>query len=217
MYRAREWITILAATAAALVSSGSTWTEDGLDDVDDADAYNDTYMALRYDYVVNIQSSELNNFLKYDGSKLFPVTKLAISYKYAPRNQEDKVAAPQHYEDLWYSQAAPVGCRRYAPLNISPGSKGAIFLSNTNSNNPFAAANAAIRIILDSNLLRSNCSVVIVPREMFEAVSSAFGTFGFYRVTVAPESRYPGIISLTLLSKPPGQARQFVFEDWRSQ
>jgi len=181
-----------------------------------SDDFSDSYMALRYDYFFSVKANELKQFMNYPRSTLYPITRLAVTCTYMPRNQPEMATKNQPYEDLWYLEGAPVGCRRIAPLKIAPGSKGAIMLLPGNNLAAHAEADAIIRLMLDSALLRSLCDVVVVPREAFEAIFSAFSSFGFYEVNVPLESPYPGFISVTLLSNPPGRYRELVFDDRRS-
>jgi hypothetical protein len=177
------------------------------------DDFSDNYMALRYDYFFSVKANELTQFMKYPRSNLYPITRLAVTYNYTPRNESEAATKKQIYEYLWYHEGAPVGCRRIAPLKIAPGSKGAIMLLPGSNLAAHAEVDAITRLMLDSALLRSLCDVVVVPKDAFEAIYSAFSSFGFYELNVPLESPYPGLISITLLSNPPGRSKELVFED----
>jgi hypothetical protein len=206
----KYWLLALCAAVIPLFPLHSASGEDANDD------FSDSYMALRYDYFFSVKANELKQFMNYRGSKLYPITRLAVAYTYNPRNEPKMATKDQPYENLWYLEGAPVGCRRIAPLKIAPGSKGAIMLMPGSNLAAQAEVDAIVRLMLDSALLRSLCDVVVVPKDAFETIYSAFSSFGFYEVNVPLESPYPGFISITLLSNPPGRHTELVFDDRRS-
>ena len=147
--------------------------------------YNDKWLDDRYDWVLYVESSKLENYLIYKPSQLAPLTDLKISYRVNPRLAQGKTRFKQPYENLWYHDATPVGCHRFcSSLPFQQGWQGAICVMNESDDvNIDALANAAVRLLLDVALKQGVTLWVLVPPDMVHIMSSALGRFGFSKST----------------------------------
>lgn len=168
-----------------------------------------------YDFVAILKTSRLDQLTNYRASRLKPLGQVAVSYKAHSRSNKDQVLASTPYEDLWYHDYTPIGCRRYRQMPPECTGFGAIRVlpSNDAAEFPGAIANAVIRLLIDMNVHGCACQNVIIPRDIFGSVFSAFSHFGFYEVTSRPETVIPGRITLTLLSDPPGDSKRVYYHE----
>ena len=155
-------------------------------------------VAERSDWVMVIEAKRLPDYLKYPGSKLCPITQVRVSYV----NCLDKVPArPVLYEDFWYHDGQPIGCRRYSLLTIKPvDRRGTIFVKPGKdlSANTAAVANAIVRLTVDLNVHDVSAAAVIVPEEVHRQLVSDFGGFGFWKRAVQSGAQ----VCVRLVSNP---------------
>ena len=155
-------------------------------------------VAERSDWVMVIESTRLPNYLKYPGSRLNPITQVRVSYL----NCLDKIPArPVLYEDFWYHDGQPIGCRRYSLLTIKPvDRRGTIFVKPGKdiSANTAAVANAIVRLTVDLNVNAVSAAAVIVPEELHRQLVSDFSACGFWKRDV----RAGGQVTIRLVSNP---------------
>lgn len=168
-----------------------------------------------YDFVAILKISRLDRMTDYRGSRLKPLGLVAVSYKAHPRANRDLTLATTPYEDLWYHDYTPIGCRRYRQMPEECTGFGAIQVLSTSDagNFPGAIANAIIRLLIDMNVHGCACQNVIIPKDIFGSVYSSFSHFGFYEITSRPETVIPGRITLTLISDPPGETKRVYFHE----
>jgi len=152
----------------------------------------------RSDWVMVLDVTRLPNYLKYPGSKLCPITQVRVSYL----NCLDKLPArPVLYEDLWYHDAQPIGCRRYSLITIKQfDRRGTIFLKpgKDASANTAAVANAIVRLSVDLNVHDVSAAAVLVPEEVHRQLVSDFSGFGFFKRPVQSGAQ----VSIRLVSNP---------------
>ncbi|HEY9676800.1 MAG TPA: hypothetical protein V6C76_02275 [Drouetiella sp.] len=144
----------------------------------------DKWLDSRYDWVVYLTEKELANFLKYPTCSLYPVTKVEVSYRVAPRLQPKKNELT-HYEDLLYHVATPIGSRSFSKLSLSKGWQGAIVIrpasENAPTTNTAALANAIVRLLLDVSLAKCSLTVVFAEPQIEQQVCDQLGQFRFFR------------------------------------
>jgi len=145
--------------------------------------FSNKWLDQRFDWVIYLEPKELEHYLVYPSSGLGPVTDVRMTYRVNPRLAANHVDSTLHYEDLWYHEGRPVGCRRFGKLNIQSGWQGAICISDADSGhqNTPAEANAIVRLILEINLLNCNVTAVLVPSSMVSPLCDAMGQFQFFR------------------------------------
>jgi hypothetical protein len=189
-----------------------------LADDSDSSGYNEKYFEDRFDFLAILKITKLKNYLNYKGSSLSPVGNISVTYDYHPINGSDTEKQQRviaKYEDLWYHDYTPIGCRRFTDMPVQPAGFGCIRLLPTEdaAEFPGALANAAIRLLLDINLHGCACNTIIVPKEILGDVFSAFSHFGFYEVQSRVETGIPGHIIVQIDSDPPGQQKRVYYQD----
>ena len=151
---------------------------------------------------ITVKSTPIDSYLKDPGSSLKSMVKLAVAYM--PANDP---AHSRPYETLYYSNNLPVGCNRHGALDLQAGSAGMIRVTNSSSqplqaSQCLAVANAAGRLFLDLSVRRCIVYSVVVPRDSFTAMMSAFYAAGFH----GADSGQPSAAALNIVSEPAGQS-----------
>jgi hypothetical protein len=156
-----------------------------------------------YDWEVLIKTEPLKDYLSYSGSSFHPIIKAAVTYK------ESGKGGVTQYEDLWYRGCDPVGSKRYHRFQIRSGDGVAIKVSHKNNSvenaETCAAANAIVRLLLDSYLNGNSVIAAIVPGNSFSQISSNLQRENFYVAGPAtPDQPEFSSIVIELQSEPPG-------------
>jgi hypothetical protein len=164
------------------------------------DIGSDAEMDRRFDWTITVKTTIDNAALNYPTSTLKPMSKLYTEYRLTPRLCPDGLAHPNHYEDLYYHEGKPIGCRLFNRLNIPQNYQGAIRIvpSKDASESTAAIANAISRLCLDIGVRKAVLTVVFVPADIFSEVKNSLSQFGFYTTQGGP-------IPLFLFSDPYGQ------------
>lgn len=148
-----------------------------------APLYSDAWLDQRYDWVLYLELNTMKGYLNYPSSQLWPMVSVKVSYRVNPRLAAagtPNKAVP--YEELWYHEGRPIGCRRYTTLPIKKGWQGAVCISPT----PDAAvqspalANSIVRLLLDVSLINNVLTVVLVPPQTTSLISNDLGRFKFF-------------------------------------
>lgn len=214
MNRALRALSIVAAFVLALSASCSSTRAQGSDDEDD---FSESTINQRYDWVINADTTSMKDFLKYPGSGLHPASKIKVRYRLTPRLGREHISyAPVAYEELWYHECRPIGCRKTHTLDLPSGQQGIILFSPGNEigSNHCSVANAAVRLILDAGLKQAMVSAVFVPIEIFEQVKSDLGQFNFFPYEIQPETGIRATMHIFLQSQPTGrEASLFYFQN----
>jgi hypothetical protein len=156
-----------------------------------------------YDWEVIIKTEILKDYLSYSGSSFRPIVKAAVSYKETDKNNITQ------YEDLWYRGCDPVGSKRYHRFQVKSGDGLAIRVTHKNSSpdnaETCAAANAIVRLLLDSYLNGNSVIAAIVPSNSFSLIASNLQRQNFYEAGPStPDQPEFSSIVLELQSDPPG-------------
>jgi hypothetical protein len=164
------------------------------------DISNDGEMDRRFDWTITVKTSIDNAALNYPTSTLKPMSKLSADYRLTPRLSPDGTARPTRYEDLYYHEGKPIGCRLFNRLNIPANYQGAIRIvpSKDASESTAAIANAISRLCLDIGVRKAVLTVVFIPADIFSDVKDSLTQFNFYPTQGGP-------IPLFLFSDPYGQ------------
>lgn len=175
-----------------------------LDDLE-VDDYSDDTLNKRFDWVITADTTTLKNYLNYQSSGLHPLSKVKVSYRLTPRFNRQRLSFdPVWYEDLWYHECKPVGCRKVHVLGLDSGQQGAIYFRNSKEAvlNHCAIANTTVRLLLDTGLKQAMLSSVIVPLECFDKVSSDLGQFNFFPYEIKPDTGISATMHIDLVSQP---------------
>lgn len=184
---------------------------------EDEDDFADATMDKKFDWIITADTMSMKNFLNYPTSGLHPVSKVKINYRLTSRfdRQRDSYA-PVLYEELWYHDCRPIGCRKVNQLEIEAGQLGALHFKEAKDiyANHCAVANVTARILLDAGLKQAMLSCVIVPAEIFDQVKSDLGQFNFFPYEIRPDTGIPATMNIYLTSQPKGrEASLFYFKN----
>jgi hypothetical protein len=185
---------------------------------DGEDGYSEKYFEDHFDFLAILKFTKLTNYLNYKGASLSPVGNSAVTCDFHPQSNvtsEKAVRVTEKYEDLWYHNDLPIGCRRYRDMHVESSGSGCIRLISTPDagDMPGALANAAVRLLLDINLHGCYCNTIIVPKEILGDVFNGFSRLGFSEVQSRPESGIPGHIIVDIDSDPPGLQKRVFYRD----
>lgn len=135
-------------------------------------ALSDPMLGHTYDWIAEIETQQLDKTLNFQGVGQQPVVRAHVSYF-----KNDKPEQTTDYENLWYSNGKPLGLQRLNPLNITQGEQIAIRIKHKKNSAPHnekvSAANAALRVLLDSMLNRNLVAAVLVPQNSFSEISQS--------------------------------------------
>jgi len=152
------------------------------------------------DWQVTISASSLQQYLDYPGSSLHNVRGMKIAWA------QPVGKASNSYEDLWYSDSTPVGCKRWQALGITPGTGGVVRIVNANPEESGAVANAVLRICLDLALTKCMLKYIVVPRPVFKDVVAELSHPG---LAPSPGSDEDYLISLYVISDDGAESARF--------
>jgi hypothetical protein len=124
----------------------------------------------KFDDVIVLDCEERPNHLKFSGSKLNPLVRVRVSVRCDTKNNQ--FASETKYQDLWFHQADPVGCKRFITNPVKERHEIGIFLKqgadNMNDTEIAACASALIRLRLEANLNKNQILTVRIPNNIFE-------------------------------------------------
>ena len=158
-----------------------------------------------YDWTIDLETDAVKGRLEYPGSKLNNLNRVKVFYHKGAKVEASKRT---HYEDLWYQEDQIVGCRRDHKFTVKAGEHVAIRVrhaSGASSGQAQAAADAIIRLVLDSYANGSMTSAVFVPADSFNEIVQRLGRLNFYPAgAVKPDQQVYTIMVLNLYSEPEG-------------
>jgi hypothetical protein len=140
------------------------------------------YLGREFPWALVVDVPDANSYLKYPGSKLYPMTKVRVNF----RTYSGNGAAYENtaYEDLWYHYHLPAGLRRYNEIPLSSQSKGAIIVCPGDGTaepiqRPLAIADAIVRLVVDVEMRNAMTALVLVPDDDYECVAEGLSQFHF--------------------------------------
>ena len=174
--------------------------------------YDNSSLDQRFDFVIEVQTQILQNYMNYTGSTLYPITQLRVTYRETPRSTGNQAGTTVQYEDLWYHNCQAIGCRRYNLFQIKPGEQGCIhFLTSSDTSGAGCSiANATIRLLLDIGLNNSALASVVVPAGAVNSVVSQFEQFNFHAYIPKPDVGVKATMNLFVCSEPVG-VKQYLY------
>jgi hypothetical protein len=215
MSKPAKGLLLFAALFLTLLSPCRSMAAQNSDD--DIDDFADDTMNQRYDWVITADTTPMKNFLGYPGSGLHPVSKIKVNYRLTPRFGRERASYdPVAYEELWYHECKPIGCRKMHQLGLDAGQQGVIYFRPAKEvgDNHCAVANAIVRLILDACLKQAMVGGVFVPAEIFDQVKSDLGQFNFFPYEIQPDTGIRATMHIFLQSQPTGrEASLFYFNN----
>lgn len=164
---------------------------------------------LPYDWVLQVETSELKRQFDYQGSTLKPIEKLEVVW-YPTKDESKKTK----YELLYYHQGRPFGMEKQHKLEIDQGDGVAIEVKHKDNNVTDSemkdAGNAIFRLALDSYLNRNPLAAVKVPINSFEPIADKLKSLGFHDAQddgggLNTTEQFKSDMSITLVSVPEGK------------
>lgn len=169
----------------------------------------DNQVALPYDFVVQVETTQLKRQFEYQGSTLNPVEKLEIVW-YPTKDKDNKTK----YQNMYYHDGKPLGMEKLHKMDIEQGEGVAIEIKHKDNNASEAekkdAANAAFRLALDLYLNKNPLAAVKVPVDSFESVSDRLQALGFHDSKNDGEGldnaeQFKSNMTISLFSVPEGK------------
>ena len=120
------------------------------------------------DWQILISCEKLEPYLNYEGSSLNPLTKVSVNFA-QPVGSTIKL-----YEHLYYARRQVVGCKRkIREIGIKSGTAGILKIVALKPDETSAAANAALRILLDVSLHDCMVKSLTIPDAYFKPIVEA--------------------------------------------
>lgn len=172
----------------------------------------DDYLGSEFSWSMVLDLPDVDYYLKYRGSKLWPLTKITVNLKCYPQRNKCITATSTFYEEFWYRNEIPVGLRRYNQISIPPQSDGAIIVcpgdseSDLSSRAP-AIADALVRLLVDVQFRNAVIGIVMVPGSEYDAIASTLSRYKFFKNSpIRP-------ISIHLRAYPNGKDDMFYLQN----
>lgn len=202
---------ILALSIIAVLPQSSALAQAGVIPV------TDTWINKRYDFVLYVDIKPLPRFLNYEKSKLNPMTKIEVTYRWTQRNKNYTHPADVfQYEDLYFSKGKIYGAHRYCFLQMASYEQGCIWIRPQDTDpiqESQALASTIVHLILDIYARKTILASVIVPLQAFASIETALGVYQFFVFTMS----YPGgpgqNMSVHIMSDPTKIERYFYYDD----
>ncbi len=167
-------------------------------------AYGD-HIAKPYDWTVELETRKLEHQFDYVGSHLKGVEKVKVSYQQTP-TAENPEPTRQHYENFWYHDGKPLGLERLHAYEITQGDGVSILIKHNDEMGSDkeckAAANAILRVILDSYLNKNAVVNVRIPPESFEKVRDYLMELGCLQHLPSGDDTVSSSINIFLQTDP---------------
>ncbi len=137
----------------------------------------------QYENVIELQCDEMNNYIKFSGTKLNSIVKVRVECRKDTKNNRN--APLFRYEDLWYQKGAPLGSKKYGPIPINERDQVAIFVKSKlglmTEAEVAACASALVLLRLDLTLNRNLIVTIRVPDQALEGLVSELRKQNFAR------------------------------------
>jgi hypothetical protein len=172
----------------------------------------DDYLGREFPWAFVLDLPDANSYLKYPGSKLWPITKVRVNLRSYSKNSSSYENTS--YEELWYHYHLPAGLRRYSRVAIAEQSYGAIIVCPGDGTadplqRPLAIADAIVRLVVDIQMRHASTALVLVPDDDYECIVGGLSEFHFF-----PAS--PGVpiqsLGIHLRAYPGGSDQRFYLQ-----
>lgn len=168
----------------------------------------ETRFIIGLNWLITLNTTTMDQMLNYPGSLIHPITQVRVVY-FTFDGRKQTWSRGKIYEDLWFSNGRPVGCRRYTRLPFQYGSYGAIHVAHTRdcATQTRALDDTIVRLFVDLALNNSVISSVVLPLEICDNAASDLGSFNFYQATIISAGR---LLMLHFQSTPRNFDKYFV-------
>lgn len=165
---------------------------------------------LYSEYIVYINARLQPQFLNYKDNSLKPMCEVRVTTKkrdYRNGGWEER----KDYENLWYGNGVPVGCRRFQRMPIRQQG-GVVVIVEPTKDAPEctkAIANALVRVLLDIHVANGIFERAYIQRDLCEKLTSDLGVMKFYPVQILSTRRTGAL--LHVVSQPAGFDTYYFF------
>lgn len=158
---------------------------------------------LYSEYIIYITAKLQPQFLNYKGNNLKPMCEVRVTTKkrdYRSGGWEDR----KEYENLWYGNGVPIGCRRFQPLPVRQQGSVVVIIEPTKDSPECtkAIANALVRVLLDIHVANGIFERAYIARDLCEKLTSDLGVMKFYPIQILSTRRTGAL--LHVVSAPAG-------------
>jgi hypothetical protein len=173
----------------------------------------DDYLDRLNEWILYIDASNLKDCVDYRGSTLNPMTNVHVVFRLIPKPFRPTVdPTPHPYEDLWYHNGTPIGCRRHRQLGAGRNALGVIVVRDSGevAEHTAAIANAIARLMVELYENELPCTAVIVPISIYNQLGDDLANCRFYK-KAQPKDLYHQV-HIHMLSNPRKLDNWFFFE-----
>lgn len=169
---------LLASLAVSLTCFGATFIR-SINAAEIKLNLKDPGLETECDWAMYLDAQEMQQYLKYPKSRLYPLTRVRISYRSFPRI-DGEASESKTFEELWYSHRTPVGLRRRMQPQINPESLGIIVLGPVPKKEQCQAlSHALVRLLVELQFKQAITSTVVVPEDNFEQIAEGLSYYRF--------------------------------------
>ncbi|MBU6451784.1 MAG: hypothetical protein KGS72_08410 [Cyanobacteria bacterium REEB67] len=167
------------------------------------------HLLSQFDWALYLDVRDMPSYLNYKGSRLHPLTRVRVYLrKYTRKAEGNSGSTIVVYEDFWYYKGHVIGLRRRIPLRPEANQVGCVmtgaFADAPESRQ--AATDVIVRVLSDLYLKQGVISVVIVPDNQYDAISSNLAHYSFSPNLGSNEGEQ---MSLHLQAYPGGKDEYF--------
>ncbi len=131
-----------------------------------------------YDWVIELETKALERQFQYEGSALKKVEKVQVAY-YAPGKEDEKKA----YEYLWFNSGKAYGMEKQRKFDLPQGEGVCLKVKHKagggSGEERKAAANAVLRVAMDTFLNKNPIVQVRLPNESYTDIVNEILSRGF--------------------------------------
>lgn len=140
------------------------------------------YLQQQFAWAMYIDSRQVDHYLNYAGSKLHPLTKVRIRYRYFPHDGRVVDWPAKTYDELWYHDGTPIGLRRNAEIKLNTNDIGVIIIGPADgaAKSNLATADALVRLLVNLQLQHGTVGSVVVPSDQYDSLVENLARYGFF-------------------------------------
>jgi hypothetical protein len=170
--RLRTWFSSAATCWLLFSSSCSAAVTPELSDYD---------LQQNYSWAMYVEAHDVDHYLNYLGSKIHPLTRVRVRFRYFPRRLGAPSWPARTYEEFWYQEGRVVGLRRYGQVQMTPVDFGTIIVGPTDNKIPYtmAIADAIVRLMVDLQLQHVVTAGITVPTDLYDQLLVNFKRYHF--------------------------------------
>lgn len=125
----------------------------------------------KFDDVIELDCQEQPGYINFAGAQLKPVVRVRVFCKCGTRHNQ--FAEETKYQDMWFKNGSPIGCKHFITLPIKERGRIGVFLKNPDTLNDAeitACAAALVKLRLEATLNKNIIDTVRIPSYMYERI-----------------------------------------------